>query len=61
MIAVYCDEMNQRVLLDLNSITGMVGDKGRLTVSYRCVCGRKGQMLTGRDRRGGGMSGHILV
>ncbi len=61
MIAVYCDQMNKRVLLDLGSITSMAGDNGRLTVSYQCVCGRRGRMLTGRDRRGGGMSGHITV
>lgn len=61
MIAVYCDQMNKRVLLGLGSVTAMAGDDGRLTVSYQCICGRRGQMLTGRDRRGGGMSGHSAI
>lgn len=61
MMAVYCDELNRRVLVDIPSLTGLTGDDGRLTVTYECICGRTGRMLTGRDRFGGGMSGHILV
>lgn len=60
MLAVYCDELNKRVLMDLQSVTAVTGDDGRLTVAYRCVCGRRGRMLTGRDRIGGGMSGHSV-
>jgi hypothetical protein len=59
MMAVYCDDLNRRVLMDLQSLTAIKGEAGRLTVTYRCVCGRRGRMLTGRDRVGGGMSGHI--
>lgn len=59
-MAVYCDKLNKRVLLDLQSLTAIQGDNGRLSLSYQCVCGRKGNMLTGRDRLAGGMSGHIL-
>ncbi|MFP3913417.1 MAG: hypothetical protein ACLFWM_00955 [Actinomycetota bacterium] len=60
MLAVYCDELNKRVLMNLDSLTAMTGDNGRLSVSYNCVCGRRGRLLTGRDRIGGGVSGHIV-
>lgn len=59
MMAVYCDELQSRVLLDLQSLKTIAGHDGRLNVSYQCICGRKGQLLTGRDRIGGGMSGHV--
>jgi hypothetical protein len=59
MIAVYCDEAGGRVLLGLDALETIRGDDGRLTVSYRCACGRRGQMLTGRNRAGGGFSGHL--
>lgn len=60
MLAVYCDELNKRVLMNLHSLTAIEGDDGRLTVNYQCVCGRRGRMLTGRDRLGGGMTGHVV-
>lgn len=59
MISVYCDSMNSRVLLDLHSLTSIEGSRGRLTVGYECICGQRGHLLTGRDRIGGGMSGHV--
>lgn len=59
MIAVFCDEIRKRVLVDLNSLSAITGHDGRLNVSYQCICGRKGTMLTGRDRIDGGVSGHI--
>lgn len=61
MMAVYCDTMQRRVLLPTDELVGIEGHDGRLTVTYRCACGAAGQLLTGRDRRGGGMSGHITV
>lgn len=61
MMAVYCDELNTRVMLDLGSLTEVTGNDGRLAVSYRCQCGQRGRMLTGRDRVSGGMSGHVEV
>lgn len=60
MLAVYCDQLDKRVLLDLRSLTTIEGESGRLSVSYRCACGRRGTMLTGRDRAGRVMSGHIV-
>ncbi|HEX2153101.1 MAG TPA: hypothetical protein VHL52_03885 [Acidimicrobiia bacterium] len=59
MMAVYCDELNKRALVDLQSLTELQGDNGRLSLTYQCICGRRGRMLTGRDRFAGGMSGHI--
>lgn len=59
MMAVYCDELNKRVLVDLQSLTELQGDNGRLRLTYKCICGRRGRMLTGRDRFASGMSGHI--
>lgn len=61
MMAVYCDELNKRVLLDLASLTAIEGDNGRLSVGYRCICGQRGSLLTGRARLGGGMSGHVVA
>lgn len=60
MIVVFCDELNKRVLMDLQALSAIEGEAGRLAISYQCVCGRKGRLLTGRDRIGGGMSGHIV-
>lgn len=59
MIAVFCDEIRRRVLIGLNSVESIQGDDGRLTLSYRCACGRRGEMLTGRHRPAGGLSGHL--
>lgn len=59
MMAVYCDTLGRRVLLPTDHIVRLEGNDGRLTVDYRCVCGAPGQLLTGRNRRGGGMSGHL--
>lgn len=61
MMAVYCDHLGKRVLVDLRWVTAVQGDEGRLALTYQCPCGRRGQMLSGRDRVGGGMSGHIAV
>lgn len=61
MMAVYCDELNKRVMLPLDAVSEMTGEQGRLTVHYRCLCGQRGQLLSGRDRQGGGMSGHVTV
>lgn len=61
MMAVYCDELNTRVILNLESVEGVVGNDGRLSVTYQCVCGQRGRLLTGRDRIAGGMSGHVSV
>ena len=60
MMAVFCDEMRKRVLVDLGSLTAITGHDGRVNITYQCICGRKGRMLTGRDRIAGGMSGHIF-
>lgn len=59
MIAVFCDELSRRVLVGLDAVEAIQGDDGRLTVSYRCACGRRGEMFTGRNRPGNEMSGHI--
>lgn len=59
MMVVFCDEIRRPVLVDLRSLTAITGDDGRLDVTYQCICGRRGRMLTGRDRIAGGMSGHI--
>lgn len=59
MMAVFCDEIHRRVLIGLDSIDAIRGDDGRLTVTYRCACGERGEMLTGRHRPGGGLSGHL--
>lgn len=61
MIAVYCDEMNTRVILDLGSVSSVTGEDGRVDLVYRCICGQRGRMLTGRDRIPGGTSGHIFA
>lgn len=61
MMAVYCDQMNKRVMLGLDSVTSVTGEEGRLTVLYRCACGQRGQLLTGRNRVSGGMSGHLVA
>lgn len=61
MMAVYCDELNRRAIIDLDSVEGVAGTDGRLSVTYRCVCGQRGRLLTGRDRIAGGMSGHVSV
>lgn len=60
MMAVFCDEIHRRVLIGLDSIDAIRGDDGRLTMTYRCACGRRGEMLTGRHRPGGGLSGHLV-
>jgi len=61
MMAVYCDDLNRRVLLGVSSLSTVAGDDGRLSVTYECICGQTGRMLTGRDRIAGGMSGHVVV
>ncbi|HSJ33583.1 MAG TPA: hypothetical protein VLB85_00810 [Acidimicrobiia bacterium] len=58
MIAVFCDEIHRRVLVPLDDVEAIRGADGRLTVGYRCACGRPGEMLTGRRRAGGEASGH---
>jgi hypothetical protein len=59
MIAVYCDEMNSRVLVDMGSVSRVSGDGGSIDLVYRCACGRRGRLLTGRDRLPWGSSGHV--
>ena len=59
MLAVYCDELNKQVMLDLNSVAGLEGEDGCLTLSYQCLCGQRGRLLTGRDRSP--RSGHLVV
>lgn len=61
MMAVFCDELGRRVIVGIDAIESLSGHDGRLTVDYRCVCGQRGHLLTGRERRGGGMSGHRAV
>ncbi len=58
MMTVFCDELGRRVLLDLQAVTGISGDYGRITLDYRCICGQHGRMYTGRNRNSG-MSGHV--
>lgn len=58
MMAVFCDDIGRRVLVGFDAVEAIQGDDGRLTVSYRCACGRRGEMFTGRYRPGSGMSGH---
>ena len=61
MIAVFCDQLDRRVILDLGAICSVAGEGGRIDLAYRCICGRRGQMMTGRDRVPGGISGHHVV
>jgi hypothetical protein len=61
MMAVYCDELQKRVILNMDAVTGIAGHDGRLSVAYDCVCGQRGRLFTGRDRIAGGMSGHMSV
>lgn len=61
MMAVYCDDLGKRVMLDLNALEAIDGSDGRLSLVYRCLCGRRGELLTGRERVAGGMSGHLHV
>lgn len=58
MMAVYCGELNSRVLLGLDSMLGLDSDDDGVSLVYRCVCGRRGRLVTGRDRRPE-YSGHI--
>lgn len=59
MMAVYCNELNTRVLLDLQSVEGICGADGRMNLTYRCICGQRGRMLIGRAR-GETTTGHVL-
>ena len=61
MMAVYCDELNKRVLVGLDSIFTIKGFDGSLRVSYTCLCGRHGVMDTGRRHQGVETSGHIGI
>ena len=57
MMAVYCDELGKRALLDLSSLTSVTGTDGHVTFTYRCLCGRFGRVLSGRQV--GWASGHL--
>jgi hypothetical protein len=59
MMAVFCDDLGKRVLIDLRSITEVKGDYGRIALGYRCICGKHGRLYAGRERLSGGMSGHV--
>lgn len=58
MMAVYCDELNKRALLDLSSLTSVTGTDGHVSLTYRCLCGRPGRIHSGRHV--GWASGHCM-
>lgn len=51
MMAVYCEDLNKRVLLAMGSVVAVHGDEGAIRVHSRCVCGRQGELITGRHLR----------
>ncbi len=59
MMAVYCQELNTRVLLGAEAMLGIERDDGGVSLFYRCLCGRRGRLASGRARRSNQSSGHI--
>lgn len=59
MIAVYCENLESRVLLGLDSLGSLTNSDEGFDLTYRCLCGEHGRMQTGT--RSVETSGHFLV
>jgi hypothetical protein len=56
MFDVYCPRHGRRVLLFPGDIERVENTGSGIEVVYRCFCGHRGVLYTGRSRRGSGVA-----